>query len=128
MNVKSPTRSRDKALQTLYEIEVGGHDLSEINISIHSDKKNSFYQDLLNGVIKEKDNLDEAIQKNMDRPIERLDIIEKNSLRIALYELMNKDLDKAIVINEAIRVSKKYGSVEGYKLVNAVLDNFVKEN
>ena len=128
MNVKSPTRSRDKALQTLYEIEVGGHDLSEINISIHSDKKNSFYQDLLNGVIKEKDNLDEAIQNNMDRPIERLDIIEKNSLRIALYELMNKDLDKAIVINEAIRVSKKYGSVEGYKLVNAVLDNFVKEN
>ena len=128
MNVKSPTRSRDKALQTLYEIEVGGHDLSEINISIHSDKKNSYYQDLLNGVIKEKDNLDEAIQKNMDRPIERLDIIEKNSLRIALYELMNKDLDKAIVINEAIRVSKKYGSVEGYKLVNAVLDNFVKEN
>ena len=127
MNVKSPTRSRDKALQTLYEIEVGGHDLSEINISIHSDKKNSFYQDLLKGVIKEKDNLDEAIQKNMDRPIERLDIIEKNSLRIALYELMNKDLDKAIVINEAIRVSKKYGSVEGYKLVNAVLDNFVKE-
>ena len=128
MNVKSPTRSRDKALQTLYEIEVGGHDLSEINISIHSDKKNSFYQDLLKGVIKEKDNLDEAIQNNMDRPIERLDIIEKNSLRIALYELMNKDLDKAIVINEAIRVSKKYGSVEGYKLVNAVLDNFVKEN
>ena len=64
----------------------------------------------------------------MDRPLERLDIIEKNSLRIALYELMNKDLDKAIVINEAIRVSKKYGSVEGYKLVNAVLDNFVKEN
>ena len=56
------------------------------------------------------------------------DIIEKNSLRIALYELMNKDLDKAIIINEAIRVSKKYGSVEGYKLVNAVLDNFVKAN
>ena len=51
----------------------------------------------------------------MDRPLERLDIIEKNSLRIALYELMNKDLDKAIIINEAIRVSKKYGSVEGYK-------------
>ena len=54
MNVKSPTRSRDKALQTLYEIEVGGHDLSEMDISIHSDKKNSFYQDLLKGVIKEK--------------------------------------------------------------------------
>ena len=52
MNVKSPTRSRDKALQTLYEIEVGGHDLSEMDISIHSDKKNSFYQDLLKGVIK----------------------------------------------------------------------------
>ena len=128
MKVKSPTRSRDKALQTLYEIEVGGHDLSEIDINLHSDKKNSFYQEILKGVIEDKNNIDKAIQKNMDRPLERLDIIEKNSLRIALYELMNKDLDKAIVINEAIRVSKKYGSVEGYKLVNAVLDNFVKEN
>ena len=128
MNVKSPTRSRDIALQTLYEIEVGGHDLSEIDINLHSDKKNSFYQEILKGVIEDKNNIDEAIQKNMDRPLERLDIIEKNSLRIALYELMNKDLDKAIIINEAIRVSKKYGSVEGYKLVNAVLDNFVKAN
>ena len=128
MKVKSPTRSRDIALQTLYEIEVGGHDLSEIDINLHSDKKNSFYQEILKGVIEDKNNIDEAIQKNMDRPLERLDIIEKNSLRIALYELMNKDLDKAIIINEAIRVSKKYGSVEGYKLVNAVLDNFVKAN
>ena len=87
-----------------------------------------FYQEILKGVIEDKNNIDKAIQKNMDRPLERLDIIEKNSLRIALYELMNKDLDKAIIINEAIRVSKKYGSVEGYKLVNAVLDNFVKAN
>ena len=55
-----------------------------------------------------------------------VDVIEKNILRIALYEHKKKELDSSIVINEAIRMSKKYGSVEGYKLVNAVLDKAIK--
>ena len=55
-------------------------------------------------------------------------MIEKNILRIALYELMDKQLDSLIVISESIRMSKKYGSVEGYKLINAVLDRISKEN
>ena len=45
---------------------------------------------------------------------------------LRLFELMNKELDAAIVINESIRMTKKYGSVEGYKLVNAVLDKIIK--
>ena len=55
-------------------------------------------------------------------------MIEKNILRIALYEIMDKQLDSLIVISESIRMSKKYGSVEGYKLINAVLDRISKEN
>ena len=39
---------------------------------------------------------------------------------------LHKELDAAIVINESIRMTKKYGSVEGYKLVNAVLDKIIK--
>ena len=69
---------------------------------------------------------DKTIQDYVDRPIQQLDVIEKNILRIALYEHKKKELDSSIVINEAIRMSKKYGSVEGYKLVNAVLDKVIK--
>ena len=45
-----------------------------------------------------------------------------------MKKLIRKKVDPAIAINESIRMSKKYGSIEGYKLVNAVLDKIVKEN
>ena len=83
---------------------------------------------MLKGVLDNQENIDEIIQNNLDRPFQQLDVIEKNAIRIGLFELMNKELDAAIVINESIRMTKKYGSVEGYKLVNAVLDKIIKAN
>jgi len=122
----SPTRSRDKVLQTLYELELSGEDLKDVLKNHPSEKSNAFYKDMLKGVLDNQENIDEIIQNNLDRPFKQLDVIEKNAIRIGLFELMNKELDAAIVINESIRMTKKYGSVEGYKLVNAVLDKFIK--
>ena len=122
----SPTRSRDKVLQTLYELELRGEDLKEVLKNHSSEKFSAFYNDILKGVLDNQENIDEIIKNNIDRPIQQLDVIEKNALRIGLFELMNKELDAAIVINESIRMTKKYGSVEGYKLVNAVLDKIIK--
>ena len=124
----SPTRSRDKVLQTLYELELSGEDLKDVLKNHPSEKSNAFYKDLLKGVLDNQENIDEIIQNNLDRPFQQLDVIEKNAIRIGLFELMNKELDAAIVINESIRMTKKYGSVEGYKLVNAVLDKIIKAN
>ena len=122
----SPTRSRDKVLQTLYELELSGEDLKDVLKNHSSEKSNVFYNDILKGVLDNQENIDEIIQSNLDRPFQQLDVIEKNAIRIGLFELMNKELDAAIVINESIRMAKKYGSVEGYKLVNAVLDKIIK--
>lgn len=122
----SPTRSRDKVLQTLYELELSGEDLKDVLKNHPSEKSNAFYKDMLKGVLDNQENIDEIIQNNLDRPFKQLDVIEKNAIRIGLFELMNKELDAAIVINESIRMTKKYGSVEGYKLVNAVLDKIIK--
>jgi len=124
----SPTRSRDKVLQTLYELELSGEDLKDVLKNHPSEKSNTFYNDMLKGVLDNQENIDEIIQNNLDRPFQQLDVIEKNAIRIGLFELMNKELDAAIVINESIRMTKKYGSVEGYKLVNAVLDKIIKAN
>tara|TARA_B100000686_G_scaffold28496_3_gene28628 strand:- start:38140 stop:38538 length:399 start_codon:yes stop_codon:yes gene_type:complete len=124
----SPTRSRDKVLQTLYELEMGGEDIKEVLKNHESEKSNVFYNDLLQGVVMNLEAIDTNIQKRIDRPINQLDVIEKNALRIALYELKNKDLEPAIIINESIRMTKKYGSTEGYKFINAILDKLIKEN
>ena len=122
----SPTRSRDKVLQTLYELELGGEELNEVLKNHSSEKSNKFYKEILKEVSENLEGFDETIQDYVDRPIQQLDVIEKNILRISLYEIKKKELDSSIVINEAIRMAKKYGSVEGYKLVNAVLDKIIK--
>ena len=124
----SPTRSRDKILQTLYELEVGGQDLDTVLKNFSSEKSNPFYQKILKGVVNKNKEIDKILEDNIERPLDQVELIEKNILRIALYELMDKQLDSLIVISESIRMSKKYGSVEGYKLINAVLDRISKEN
>jgi N utilization substance protein B len=123
----SPTRSRDKVLQSLYEIEVGGASLKEVLKDQFTKKNYPHYKDLLEGIIESQEKIDELLEKNMDRVLSDLDPIERNILRLAVYELLNNDLDKPIVINESIRLAKKYGAAQGYKYVNALIDKIAKE-
>ena len=122
----SPMRSRDKALQSLYEIEIN----NDIYVNKEIESKlghGQFCKGLINGVINNLGELDQKLINYLDRPIKALDIIEKNVLRLATYELIFKrELDNPIIINEAIRLSKKYGSVDGYKYINAILDKMIK--
>ena len=122
----SPTRTRDRVLQTLYEIDIGGEELEQVLEKHSLERSNTFYKEMIRGIISDKERIDRTLNKYIDRPIEKLDPIERNALRIAIYELLNKKIDQAIAINEAIRLSKKYGSPKGYKFVNAALDNLIK--
>lgn len=122
----SPTRSRDKVLQSLYEIEVGGASLKEVLKDQFTKKNYPHYKVLLEGIIESQEKIDELLESNMDRALSGLDPIERNILRLAVYELLNNDLDKPIVINESIRLAKKYGAAQGYKYVNALIDKIAK--
>ena len=122
----SPVRSRDKVLQSLYEIDLGGSDAKEILKDKEMQKKYPHFKDLLIGVTESMPNLDNLLQQLMDRDLLGLDPIERNALRLAIYEMLNSDLDKPIIINESIRLTKKYGAVDGHKYVNAVLDKALK--
>ncbi len=126
-NSTSPTRSRDKVLQSLYEIEVGGSSLKEVLKDQFTKKNYPHYKSLLEGVVESQEKIDELLESNMDRALSDLDPIERNVLRLAVYELLTNDLDKPIVINESIRLTKKYGAAEGYKYVNALIDKIAKE-
>ena len=123
----SPTRSRDKVLQSLYEIEVGGASLKEVLKDQFTKKNYPHYKALLEGIVESQEKIDELLESNMDRALSGLDPIERNILRLAVYELLNNDLDKPIVINESIRLEKKYGAAQGYKYVNALIDKIAKE-
>ena len=122
----SPVRSRDKVLQSLYEIDLGGSNAKEILQDKEMKKRYPHFKDLLLGVTESMSTLDSLLQKLMDRDLLGLDPIERNALRLAIYEMINSDLDKPIIINESIRLTKKYGAVDGHKYVNAVLDKALK--
>ena len=123
----SPTRSRDKVLQSLYEIEIAGTSLKDVLKDQFTKKNYPHYKALLEGIVESQDTIDELLEKNMDRELSDLDPIERNVLRLAIYELLNNNLDKPIVINESIRLTKKYGTAQGYKYVNALLDKIIKK-
>ena len=124
----SPVRSRDKVIQSLYEIELSGSDLKDILADLALQSRYPHFKDLLTGVINSKKDIDTILENNMDRKLSSLDPIERNTLRLATYELLYTKTDAPIIINESIRLSKKYGAVDGHKYVNAVLDRIYKSN
>ena len=124
----SPVRSRDKVIQSLYEIELSGSDLKDILADLALQSRYPHFKDLLTGVINLKEDIDTILANNMDRKLSSLDPIERNALRLATYELLYTKTDAPIIINESIRLSKKYGAVDGHKYVNAVLDRIYKSN
>ena len=124
----SPVRSRDKVIQSLYEIELSGSDLKDILADLALQRRYPHFKDLLTGVINSKEDIDAILADNMDRKLSSLDPIERNTLRLATYELLYTKTDAPIIINESIRLSKKYGAVDGHKYVNAVLDRIYKSN
>ena len=124
----SPVRSRDKVIQSLYEIELSGSDLKDILADLALQSRYPHFKDLLSGVINSKEDIDTVLANNMDRKLSSLDPIERNTLRLATYELLYTKTDAPIIINESIRLSKKYGAIDGHKYVNAVLDRIYKSN
>jgi transcription antitermination protein NusB len=91
----------------------------------------NFVRSLLDGVLKKKTELDLVIVKAApDWPMEKISIIDRNVLRIGLYELLfadSKEVPAKVAINEAIELSKNYGGEKSSKFVNGVLGSVYKE-
>ena len=124
----SPVRSRDKVIQSLYEIELSGSDVREILKDLSLQSKYPHFKDFLIGVIESKHDIDKTLSIFLDRDLASLDPIERSTLRLATYEMLFTKTDPPIIINESIRLSKKYGAADGHKYVNAVLDKMYKSN
>lgn len=123
------------ALQTLYEFEfrtecgdttvdvaeVLGRNLARYETAIDD---TDFVDALVRGVLKEQKSIDEKIQPIApDWPIEQIARIDRNILRIGVYELLHtaEVVPPKVVINEAVELAKAFGSDNSSKFVNGVL-------
>lgn len=86
-----------------------------------------YFNELLNGTVREMAALDVHITPLLDRPLEQLDPVEHAVLLVAAYELAHKpDVPWRVVVNEAVNLAKMFGAEEGYKFVNGVLDKLAR--
>jgi N utilization substance protein B len=125
--------ARRNAVQALYQWDMTGQDASSINSNfIHDERLKGRYREYFEKMIKDIpqniEEIDGVIALHADRPVDRLDPLEKAVLRIGTYELLFEiDIPQNVVVNEAIEIAKLFGSDHGYKYVNGVLDKVVKQ-
>lgn len=124
--------ARHYAIQAMYQWQVAGAPIADIEfefLSQHIEKKidMAYFKELLHGIPANKDDIDNAIKPFLKRSMTDIDPVELAVLRLATYELLKRpDVPYRVIINEALQLTKKFGSVEGYKFVNGVLDRIAK--
>ncbi|MEC7197758.1 MAG: transcription antitermination factor NusB, partial [Pseudomonadota bacterium] len=79
----------------------------------------------LRGINKNNDSLNKSISDNSSIEIKSIGEIEISILRQSIFEIENSDLDYPIVINEAVKLAKKFGQEDSYRFINGVLDSYI---
>ncbi|MDH5822375.1 transcription antitermination factor NusB [Luteimonas sp. RD2P54] len=122
------TRARRRALQAVYAWQLSGGAAGDIVAQFAHEQANEvadleYFEDLVRGVLARRADLDAALQPFLDRGIDEVDQIERAMLRIAAYELQHRlDVPYRVVIDEALKTVKRFGSEHGHTYVNGVLD------
>lgn len=126
------TQARESVIGLLYAYDLGNEGIAKFVDEILEDKKirnqqKEFALKLFNGTIENIECIDKEIITHLNQgTLEDIGSVEKSILRLAVYEILFEDLQKAIVINEAIELSKRLASDGAPKFVNGLLDKIVK--
>ncbi|HEY4531154.1 MAG TPA: transcription antitermination factor NusB [Luteimonas sp.] len=127
------SRSRRRALQAVYAMQLSGVDARNAiaqfaHEQAHEVADLEYFEDLVRGVETHRRDIDAALQPFLDRAIGEVDPIERAMLRIAAYELRHRiDVPYRVVIDEALKTVKRFGSEHGHTYVNGVLDRAAAE-
>lgn len=131
--------SRSIVLQSLFEWDLNSiekdkvHDALERNMEEFAPHKSDapFMTKLLDGVLQKQSELDQVIEKAAPEwPIDRIAPVDRNILRLGLYELLfsdRKEVPAKVAINEAIELAKQFGGENSSRFVNGVLGAVYKE-
>lgn len=127
------SRSRALLLQALYQQQLTGHELEELQEQFHGRPEygrvdREYFDQLIQSIFADRELLEQRIATYADRPVEQLDPVERSALLIGVHELAERrDIPYRVVINEAVDLVKRFGAVDGHKYVNAILDRGAAE-
>jgi N utilization substance protein B len=130
---QAKTNARQCAVQALYQWQMTGQNLSLIEIQFHEeerlkDAQKSYFVELFHGVPKQLDAIDMALTEFVDRPVDKIDPVERAVLRIGTYELINRlETPYRVIINESVNLAKYFGADGSHKYVNGILDKVAQK-
>ena len=125
----SRRRSREMAIQVLYQVEMAQSDLAEaVRLFCEHFKApesiRDFAFELARGASEHREEIDTLIKRFSEHwRLERMPTVDRNILRLAIYELLYRpDIPAKVSINEAVDIGKKYGSEDSGSFINGILD------
>lgn len=127
-------RSREFALQVLYQLEINKQTAQETltqfqKTYLPEGERDEFFERLVKGVLEHRKEIDRLIkQYSKNWRLDRMPLIDRNILRLAIFELMHcEDIPPKVTLNEAIELGKRYGSEDSGRFVNGILDRIQNE-
>jgi len=132
--VRGRRKSREIALQILYQLEMVDKDPEQAIEAMGgseyiSEEVRDFTLRLVKGALGKKEEMDEQIKAaSRNWSISRMALIDKNILRMAIYELKYMcDVPYKVTINEAVELAKRYGGEGSSAFINGILDKVNRE-
>ena len=121
--------ARELVLHVLYEREFVDTPLAAMISELEPDNQGQYMEETLHGVMDRLSDLDELIERYaVGWHVERLAVLDRNILRLGLYELLHApDIPAEVAINEAVELAKKYGTENAQSFINGILDRVWKE-
>lgn len=131
--IRGKRRARRLALQALYQWLMSGHELVEIEAQFHAVNNMEkvdvpYFSRILHGVPEHLQELETCISAFLDRAVEGLNPIELTLLRMGAFELTYcPEIPYRVVLDESVSMAREFGSQDGYRYVNGVLNNLARQ-
>ncbi len=126
-------KSRELALQMLFQWELGGHPPEQVVSTFLAGKKidtevESFARALFEGAVSEVASLDQLVSQHAEHwRLERMAAVDRNIIRVALFELLHHpETPPPVVINEALEIARRFSGEDSVQFVNGILDGIRK--
>lgn len=126
-------KSRELALQMLFQFDMSGNDVETIVNTFEELQKSrentrSFAVKIFEGTVRELERIDEMIVQQADNwRLSRMAVVDRNIIRMSVYEFLHEsETPKLVIIDEAIEIAKKFGTQKSSQFINGILDGILK--
>ena len=129
-NFKVAIKTREYLIQAIFQMLFSDQKVSQIINQFKNEHKNkkvdfALFTNSLNSIQNNRRRI-ESILISLNIKDSNIEIIDKSIMYFAINEMIRGDLDRPVVIDESLRLSKKFSSPESYKFINASLDKYLK--